>query len=549
MPTRTSLASLAALRALLALALAALFAAEARAARFTVCTFSFNSPDELAVFRARLPPADFDVVDLTPALLPTQTAHAARAEREGSRAPDSPWLLELCRPALRCDVVVHSAEFAGRFFGAYGASLSLQDMEEASCQPRCAGLFSTPREVFLLACNTLATKDQDSRTPREYLEVLLDHGFDRSAAERAVEMRYGPLGPSFRESLRRAFAGVPRIYGFSSVAPHGEYSAPRLEHYFRATGDYAAWLALAGRSETPNRELLAAFAGTGLVQVPGLRPSDPGAADRDRICALYDEGRSLPERMRIVQQLMAREDFLSFVPTMEVFFNRHPAQLLQGEAREVFLAIQACEDARRRVLELVRELGVSTSKLELAHLAFHLEWMTADEFRALAVDSAKQLLAQPLTSEAVDITCEISKHEPIGDEIVLDDLPDTTFRVPEGLRMVDCLEPADPRVSERLLAALHDPDETVRLWAAYALSHRMPLGEATMVQLASHLRAEPAELRERLAWMFRMQSPLSDPVRRAVARHDPRLAEQLAGLEKSSQAGGARPRGRRGREP
>src|SRR6267143_1742882 len=129
--------------------------------------------------------------------------------------------------ALSCTVL------AGRFFGKRGFSLSLQEMEEASCQARCQGLFHHPQEVFLLACNTLATKDQDSRTPGEYLQVLLDHGFDRATAEEVVELRYGPLGPSFREALRRSFAGVPRLYGFSSVAPRGERTAPLLAGYLR----------------------------------------------------------------------------------------------------------------------------------------------------------------------------------------------------------------------------------------------------------------------------------------------------------------------------
>ena len=93
-------------------------------------------------------------------------------------------------------MVVYSAEFAGRFFGNYGTSVGLQEMEEASCQARCDGLFHDPREVFLLACNTLATKDQDRRSPADYLQVLLSHGFDRASAERVVAFRYGPLSIS-----------------------------------------------------------------------------------------------------------------------------------------------------------------------------------------------------------------------------------------------------------------------------------------------------------------------------------------------------------------
>ncbi|MFN8601760.1 MAG: hypothetical protein U0842_14925 [Candidatus Binatia bacterium] len=79
--------------------------------------------------------------------------------------------------------------------------------------------------------------------------MLLDHGFDRAQAERVVAMRYGPLDPAFREALRRVFAGVPRIYGFSSAAPKGEYTAPMLDRYFDTVGDYRAHVERAGRGE------------------------------------------------------------------------------------------------------------------------------------------------------------------------------------------------------------------------------------------------------------------------------------------------------------
>jgi hypothetical protein len=205
--------------------------------RLKVCFLSLNDPHEVEAFRSSLDPTRFEFVDILAA------AEAARTlEKGGIKDGAAPWLVGACRPDIACDLAVYSAEFAGRFFGKNGPSLSLQEMDEASCQARCRGLFRRPLEVFLLACNTLATKNEDGRTPEQYLQVLLDHGFDRSSAERVVELRYGPLGPSFRESLRRIFAGVPRIYGFSSVAPRGEYSAPMLGRYLNARRDYAAAL-------------------------------------------------------------------------------------------------------------------------------------------------------------------------------------------------------------------------------------------------------------------------------------------------------------------
>jgi len=174
-----------------------------------VCTISFNGSEEVDVFRTLLPPDEFEFVDLAP--------DAAPGGDSGRT-----WLLDACRRDVQCDVVIYSGEFAGRFFGTRPYALAVQEMEEAACQPRCDGLFHHAQEVYLLGCNTLATKNEDRRTPSEYLQVLLDHGFDRASAENVVALRYGPLGPSFREALRRTFADVPRVYGFSSVAPTSE---------------------------------------------------------------------------------------------------------------------------------------------------------------------------------------------------------------------------------------------------------------------------------------------------------------------------------------
>jgi hypothetical protein len=486
------------------LVVAALLAAGAAAVRPTACVVSFHGPDEVGVFARHLG-ADFDFVDLRPT---PAAASSGRAE---------PWVLDACRPDLHCDVVVLSGEFGGRFFGSGGFSMGLQELEEASCQARCRGLFAEPREVFLLACNTLATKDQDRRTPRDYLRVLLDHGFDQAAAERVVQMRYGPVGPSFRESFRRAFMGVPRLYGFASVAPVGRETVPRLERYFRSV-DYAASLARAGRDTAPNRALRRAFAGTGFVQTTGLTRTEPGAGDRDAVCRLYDESTSVEARLRLARDLMARPDFLAFLPSLEVFLGRHPVERMSAPERALMADLQAASDARDQVLRLVRDLEVSTVKLEVAHFALHVGWTTREEFRRLAVDGTRALLARPFTSEIADIVCEAAKHEPIGDAIGSDDLHDTHFRLAEGIRLVDCIAPTDPRVTARLAASLESDDASTRAWAAYALSRRLPLDEPVLLALVRHLDDPSPELPERVRWILATQRPLPAAVREAVER-------------------------------
>jgi hypothetical protein len=495
-------------------------AREGRAEARRVCAFSFHGPEELAVFESRLPASGFEILDLSPPPLLGEAGSSASPEAQG-------WLRGVCRADLRCDVVLFTAEFAGRFFGSCGRSLSLQELEEASCDPRCDGIFHTPREVFLLACNTLATKDEDLRGPAIYLQILLDHGFDRASAERVVAMRYGPLGPTFREALRRVFLGVPRIYGFSSAAPLGRYSAPMLERYFASVGDYRRHLDQVARSGEPNRALAAAFAGTSFVETTGLQTTGDAAADRARICALYDERNPVARRLEIVRELVARPDFLAFVPSVQVFIDRHPAEKMSAEERRIYADIQGNAAARERVLALVEQLDVSALRLELAHFTVHMGWMTEQQLHELATETARELLRRPLTNEVVDVMCEVPRHESVGGRFTSADLPPHLFRDAEGIRFVSCLAPPGDDVSERLAAVLGAEDPELRLWAAHALTRRLPLPEPVLLTVVAHLGDRSADVRERLEWIFRAQRPLPDDVRRALAQQAPALAAEL----------------------
>lgn len=477
---------------------AILFAGRAAAERLQVCVLALNEPHEVTAFRAGLDAQRFAFVDLLAVAAATRPAGAPPP----ALSADESWLSEVCTPGLRCDVLVISGEFAGRFFGTRG-SLGLQALEEASCQARCDGLFRQPLEVFLLACNTLATKNQDHRTPQEYLDVLLAHGFDRAAAERVVELRYGPLGPSFRESLRRVFAGVPHLYGFASVAPRGAVAAPMLARYLAAQGDYAARLQAAAAERRPNRALRAAFAGTSMIELRGLMPDEAAALDRRAVCALYDEQRPVLERLRIAYGFLQRGDALQFVPTLQVFLARHPASELAPLERSVLAEIRALDGPREEVMGLVDQLEVSALKLELAHFAALVGWLHESELAALAEDAARQLLAEPLTIEVVDVLCAITSHADVGDRFAAEDVPARAYADPHGLRLLACLAPTDARVTERVIDALDHPDPLHRQWAAHALTRLVPLDEAALERLEPARDDPSAEVRLRIDWILR----------------------------------------------
>jgi hypothetical protein len=95
------------------------------------------------------------------------------------------------------------------------------------------------------------------------------------------------------------------------------------------------------------------------------------------------------------------------------------------------------------------------------------------------------------------------------------------------VRLVDCLHPVDARVNARLAAALDAADPSLRLWAAYALSRRLPLDDRTLTRLAGYLNDPLPDLRERVRWSFRAQGALPDRIVDAVRVQDPALAREL----------------------
>lgn len=74
----------------------------------------------------------------------------------------------------------------------------------------------------------------------------------------------------------------------------------------------------------------------------------------------------MSERLRIVRQLFARPDFVSFVPTSEVFLSRHHPETLPEDARPLFVEIQALERPRRHMIAFMRGLNVSALKMQMA---------------------------------------------------------------------------------------------------------------------------------------------------------------------------------------
>jgi hypothetical protein len=153
--------------ALLILLSAAAWSTAADAGKRTVCTITVNSSDEKDVFRRHLPPDDYQFVELV----------------ERGR-PDG--LASACRQNVRCDILIVSGHFNGTEFFSDRLDVSeflpVQEMERASCNPSCSGVFSQLKEVYLFGCNTL---NPTGRTlPSELERTLVRAGYARRSGPR-----------------------------------------------------------------------------------------------------------------------------------------------------------------------------------------------------------------------------------------------------------------------------------------------------------------------------------------------------------------------------
>ena len=354
--------------------LAALGCTGAQAQKKTVCTITVNSSDEKEAFRQHLPKDQYQFVELV----------------EKGRTD---WLRSSCQKGIQCDVLVVSGHFnAGDTFYSdkidVNDHLKVDELERASCSDSCPGLFSRLKEVYLFGCESLnsdATKYQSS---------------------------YGESG---RERMRRLFANVPAIYGFSGPAPVGPTAGAVLSRYFNSggVGDVAT-----GRT---NSRMLSQFAYNKMIVVHGVRDSDPGAAYRREVCQFYDERQAPAQKLGFVHGLLRRD-----MSQMRTSFDRIEKMLAAVDDidRQSPSFVHAIEEisrdrnTRARYLAYARESSDATLRRRMLSVARTFGWLTEAEHRAETVRLINDLLAKrSISYYEVDLVCSLNKDRQLDAEL------------------------------------------------------------------------------------------------------------------------------------
>ena len=279
-----------------------------------VCTMTFNSADEKQAMQnayASDPSATF--TELVP------------------NSNDPLWLKKACQAQVKCDVLLISGHFGGLFFGEKTIpTLSVEDMFQQSCDANCPGIFENVKSVYLMGCNTLATKKADHRSIDEYLRVLVNDGFPLENAEMVAAARYAHFGESIENKMRMVFPKAQVIFGFDSTGPKGATAGPLLKKALNMST--LADKATIGASA---KALTTAFKGLNARLASGNAASLQG---RDLRCALNS---ATPSQESLQQAFAAGKIRANFDAALEMKNPRVLAPYLNknAEARREFYSV------------------------------------------------------------------------------------------------------------------------------------------------------------------------------------------------------------------
>ena len=459
--------------------MAAFLPLAAHAGKSTVCTITVNSADEREVLRQSLPEERFEFVELV----------------ERGR-PD--WLASACRRKVSCDVLVVSGHFAGTEF--YSSrftaheTLKVDEMERAICSDSCPDLFANLKEVYLFGCDTLKADPVKSAMP-EIVRGLVRDGQSRAEAERFARALSDRHGEASRGLMRRLFANVPVIYGFSSLAPLGRTAGPMLQRHFQSGAGEEF-----GTGQASAR-LLSLFGPSSMVVTTGQRDTEPDADYRAQACRYADERITTAQRVAFMHELLAGP-----MPELRMSFDRIEAFFgtLRGEEDAVAL-IAGDRATAERYLALTRQTADPALRVRMVSLARTVGWLSAAEEKTELARTIHDVLAGDMSFGEVDLICTLQRERGLEDSLQrAGDVPARKVAQTAGMA---CLGNAAAR--GQVLRALASADERdVQIAEAYLRHHpiadaaelrRLARDVARMKGTAAQVRALGSLARQRIA--------------------------------------------------
>lgn len=388
----------------------------------TVCTLTLNSTEESNAFKRHFDSKLWNFVELT----------------DGFSRDTNDWFRQSCEKEVNCDVLIISGHFGGTFFGESDLRLTMEDLEAASCSKKCSGILHRPKEVFLFGCNTLASKDKDTRTPEQYHQVLLQDGFSPAQASQIVAFRYSQLGDSFEQRMAEVFSGTQRIYGFSALAPSGVTAKPLVEKYLanskRLYSNFSHNSSLLG--SRPNQALLLAFRSTTIKQVTGFRSS----SERP-YCYLQDESTPRIEKLGFVRTSLKSGRALGTLPHIARYIREENTDTSPFTSDEESAIKKIGEDPQIKTelsgyLKLKGDVYLPI-RISILNLMKDLRLISPSQYSQQIFSTLNLNLESAVSRTTVDRICSLD----VSADLPVDRVPPARWEDDEFLSLLQCLKP------------------------------------------------------------------------------------------------------------
>ena len=359
---------------LLALLLGLSAAAEAK----TVCAMTFNSENERAVFTKNLAPLGYDIVELTP------------------ENKDPRWFSSACKSQIKCDILLLSGHFGGLFFGEGGktSTLAVQELISARESRSCENILDA-QAVYLMGCNTLASKVKDHRTIDQYLRVLVNDGFPLNLAENVASARYLNFGQSMGEIMTQIFVKSKMIAGFDSTGPLGAQAAPLLQKAFNNST----------KEEKMSTGIGAKALKTQFVK-HNMRVLDASQAaiDPNLQAAVSSDSYSAQ---------LAWKEILSTEASINKYYDFITRQNLNSNLSAVVASDGPIRTRLQTAFVKIIKTATGLSAIQLKTLKFlkHFQILTAEAHTAAVLKITSGILAKQIDYVSADQLCEIFKEQ------------------------------------------------------------------------------------------------------------------------------------------
>lgn len=436
--------------------------------KLNVCSITINSSDEIETFKASIGEDNANFIELTQ--LPDEETEGSEETSTDSNAPAKSFLRKACEQKIKCDVLIVSGHFGGRFFGSSGLSLSVEELEEMSCDSSCDGVLQNPTEVYLFGCNTLAGKAKDRRSPEQYRAALRADGFSAEQAEQVVAFRYSPLGDAFNDRMRRIFRGTPRIYGFDSIAPSGKNVRGLLKNYLKSVDAKTYYIPqnLRRLDESVNGELARALKVTALTQTAGAREMT-----REQIPICYLNSPKVPffKKLNWISASLTSKKSFSYLPSI----NDWLTQLTVSDYRwsdkefEALERVMTNRELRDSLAGVVAHRDSSILGMQLKVLTFmkFFGWIFPKDYMKKVESLLIGDLNVDFDIEGKDQICGYAYSNQVKVDLPADQIPEARWTDKEFVDVLECAASFNESLMERALKELLKAPEGSPLQHSY----------------------------------------------------------------------------------